>query len=327
MSVLKTTLMAVALCASISPRLSACEACANYAAPSTLGGDNDSWHMSFFSRYSVMDQRIDGTDTLSDNGEEIKSWYNIATLGYSVSPSVHLDVSLPILSRDFTQLEGGQLVSGSESGIGDLNLRANWTAHLNKGADSAQALTLIAGIKAPTGDTDRLDDGSGHHEEDESSHDTMGDGHHGASAISGHDLTLGSGSWDVIAGIDWQHEQEAYFTGIRALYYLRTEGDHDYQFSDDFFVTAHIGRILMTKDDCSLSGRIGLSGEFRDADEQNGEKIEHTDLESIYGTGTLTATHKAWIAELGVDIPIRQHVADVTLVPEFRTRAAIGVQF
>ncbi len=336
MSVLKISLTAVVLAAISSSQLFACEACVSYSAPSSLEGDSGDWHMSFFSRYSVLDQRLDGSDTLADNGEEITSWYNIATLGYSLSPKVQLNLAVPILSRDFTKLDDGHFVSGSESGLGDMNLRASWTTILSKVDDTAQALTLTAGIKAPTGDTDRLDEGSDHeeeghgsmgHDEVDSSQDAMDSGHHGSSAISGHDLTLGSGSWDVFAGIQWRHEQEAFSADAKILYYLRTEGDHGYQYSDDVFVTAHIGRALLSTDTGSLRGRVGLSGEFRDADEQYGEKIEHTDLDSIYGTATFTVSHNAWIAELGVDIPIYEHVADVTLVPEFRTRAAIGVQF
>jgi len=345
----------VALAILLVAKTEACETCAVYSPPELrkllLGEHNDDAKLNWFTRYSKLDQRINGTREEPNMGEEIDSFINQLSLEYALTPKLKAQISVPYLHRDFKRLQDGALVSDDESGVGDISVLGKFKICETEKSDRSLIVTLLAGLKTPTGDSDRLGE-TDHHEESAGAHghgaeesaghgteeaaghgseESAGHGHssagHAESAISGHDVALGSGSWDVFGGIKAEWASDNWLADLMAQYYLRTEGDFDYEFADDLYVSADVGRILVQKDEFAMSLRGGILGEFRDADEQNGVKIDHTKLDSWYAIVTAAAAWQAFTAEFGVDFALDQDSGAATLVPDERFRISAGVYF
>jgi hypothetical protein len=329
----------LALATLLVVRTEACETCAVYSPPelrNLLSGEHDyNAKLNWFTRYSKLDVRLNGTSEEPNMGEEIDSYINQLSLEYVVTPKLKAQISVPYLHRDFKRLQDDVLVSDDESGIGDISVLGKYRICKTEKNDTSFMVTLLAGIKTPTGDSDRLGEAD-HHEEPGSAHghdaeESTGPGGesegHAESAISGHDVALGSGSWDVFGGIKAEWAANNWLADLMAQYYLRTEGDFNYELADDLYVSADVGRILVQESDFAMSLRGGILGEFRDADKQNGVKINHTALDSWYAIVTAAAAWQAFIGELGVDFALDQDSGDATLVPDERFRISAGVFF
>jgi len=334
------------LCLAASP-VAACETCALYSPPSQrflLKQDHESpYKLNWFTRYSTLDTRLNGARETDAHGEEIKSYINQLSLEYKAAPRLRAQLSLPILCRDFKAREGEHLQSDNESGPGDLSLIGKYTLHDAAMEEGQLTITLVGGLKTPTGNTDRI--GVNHAHNDEATHEAAS-GHdsgeadhhtgetggadehaHGTSAISGHDVTLGSGSWDLFGGVQAEYSRNNWSLDGMIQHYWRSEGDYDYTFADDLYISAHIGRILIQKNNVALGLRTGVLGEFRDADEQGGMAIEHTRLDSWYVDLTATLATGSFIGEAGVDLPLEQESGAATLVPDARFRLSAGIFF
>jgi hypothetical protein len=343
---MKTTI-SIILVAMSAYQAAACETCALYSPPSQrflLNQDRKQpYKLNWFTRYSTLDTRLTGTRETDAHGEEIKSYINQLSLEYKVAPRLHAQLSLPILSRDFKAREGEHLQPDDESGPGDLSVIGKYILRETTLKEGHLTVTLVGGLKTPTGNTDRI--GAHHAHDDEAAHETAsepdsgeadhhteeagdaGEHAHGTSAISEHDVTLGSGSWDPFGGVQAEYSRNNWSLDGMVQYYWRSEGDYDYTFADDLYISAHIGRILIRKNNVALGLRAGVLGEFRDADEQGGVAIEHTALDSWYVDLTATLAAGSFIGEAGVDLPLEQESGAATLVPDARFRLSAGIFF
>jgi len=358
------------------------------------------WRFNFFTRHAELDQRIDGTRKSDNMGEELDSFIHQLSLSYAPSSRFSLHLNLPYYDREYTRLESGSLTRDKESGFGDLSAYVRLPVFRSSNRDRRFKVTAIVGVKAPTGNTDRLredhdhgghsrssshdshdsdaghnshdedthmegehEDGDSHSDAEPSSHDhdehrthdadehsthsdehssskemthsghmdtaaeSSGHAHSDESAIHAHQLALGSGSWDAIVGLRADYEQGLWFADAMALGYIRTEGDHDYHYADDLYLSSHVGRVLHRTPVSELRLRGGILGEFRDADEQGGVSIDHSEFTAYYAQGTLIYSAGALSGELGIDLPIEQESGAPSLVPESRIRASFGVNF
>ncbi|MFT5125619.1 MAG: hypothetical protein ACI97B_004270 [Verrucomicrobiales bacterium] len=315
----------------------ACETCALYSPPGRSfllqQPSDESFKLNLFTRYATLDNRLDGRHEMDNHGEEIESFIHQLSLGYVVSPKLKAQLSLPYLRRDFTFRDGDHLHHDDESGFGDLSVIGRYTLHESKRENGSLSVSLIGGLKTPTGDSDRLRSRHDHAEanthmeegHEEAAHEV--EASHDASAISGHDVTLGSGSWDLIGGIKTEFSQNDWILDGMVQYYWRTEGDHDYTFADDLYLSAHAGRIVYRQQNTAIGLRVGILGELRDADTQGGIALQHTQLDAWYADLTATLAHGAFLGEAGVDLPLEQDSGATTLVPDARLRLSVGFFF
>src|SRR5262249_28261155 len=132
--------------------------------------------------------------------------------------------NLPVIYRSFRRIEEGVVQSGTESGIGDVVLLGNYVVLRKDKEDWSLAWQVLGGVKFPTGDSDRL---GGELEEG----DETGGGPQ--SAVHGHDIALGSGSYDGIIGTEFYARWRRFFFTTGAQYAIRTEGDFNYKYAND----------------------------------------------------------------------------------------------
>lgn len=125
-------------------------------------------------------------------------------LGYNFSARLGLSLNTPYIAHHFKRFQlsptGIGTEEGSVSGFGDIALVGRWMLINKTSMKSAVNLNLLAGVKFPTGDVGRIREevtkakaynalvgGSGVHQ-------------HEFGGVHEHDLALGSGSYDAIAG-------------------------------------------------------------------------------------------------------------------------------
>src|SRR4051812_27386544 len=115
--------------------------------------------------------QLDGEEVPNPTDQHLNSSITQLVAGYSITPRFAVQVDLPVIFRSFQRPRGFAIEHGSESGIGDASLIANFNAiRWEKGGSRSVAfddpksprmqitpaefgfvLDLFSGVKAPTG--------------------------------------------------------------------------------------------------------------------------------------------------------------------------------
>lgn len=293
------------------------------------------WYSSLFQQYSDF-------GTLQEDGEEIddeadqalRSAISQFVVGYQFNRRFGVQTNVPLIDRSFRRPEGEAIERGSESGVGDLSLLAHYRVLQRANQNQLVMLHLLGGVKAPTGNSDRLGEEleEGHREEGgehalSSKHD--GEEHHEAvSGVHGHDLALGSGSWDGVVGATGYFRQGRFFANASVHYVARQEGDFDYRFANDTSWTFAPGFYLWLSSEGSFTLAAQVSGEKKGQDSLAGEVLDDTAIDSIYAGPALSLSRGNHLfTELDVDLPIQQENSAVQIVQDYRVRFAFTWRF
>jgi hypothetical protein len=148
------------------------------------------------------------------------------------------------------------------------------------------------------------------------------------SGVHGHDLALGTGSFDGIFGasinLRWKR---VFFTG-EVQYVVRGDGDHDYDYANDFQWTAGPGFTLIDRESHTLSFQFICSGETKGEDEFRGRKADDTSITQVFIGPKFSGTWRdRFAAEFALDVPVHQYNSGVQVVPDYRIRASINWMF
>ncbi len=290
-----------------------------------------------FSRFATL--KDDGKE-IPNPGERMNSAITQLFLGYDFSSRFGLQLNLPIIARDFRRIENGRLANGNETGLGDMSLIGiarpfSWVTE-----KSVLRFTLIGGLKFPTGDSDRLN------EELEEGHDAVADAHAGhdhepapanaehdagelgPSGIHGHDLALGSGSFDgIIGGSVFASWSRLYFESS-IQYAIRTEGSIDYRYANDLTWSGGPGVFALLAHDHTLAFAAVVTGEHKGNDTLKGVSAADTGITAVYmGPGITFTWGTSLAADVEADFPILQDNTSVQLVPDYRLRGGVSWRF
>lgn len=262
---------------------------------------------------------------------------------YDFSDSFGLQVSLPYVNRRFTRFHDEMLHSGTEAGIGDMTIIGRYNALQLRDEDTLFNVQLLGGVKVPTGDSDRLKEElavEGIHPMEEmdvyapitavSRHE----GHdHGEGAVPGavhgHDLALGSGSFDYPLGITILAEKGRLFAKGGIIYTVRTAGDHDYQYADDLQWDFGPGYYVHLDHDSNIAARVVLSGENKSKDSGQGGAIQSdTGITSLFiGPELDFMVGEALTGEIALDLPADINNSGTQAVASYRMRTALTYRF
>jgi len=220
----KTFIGALGLCLAAGIHTFACDVCAIYTATEAQGESKTGWFAGVaeqFTRFGTL--QFEGSEVTNPIGQRLDSSITQAILGYSFTERFSLQANLPFIYRSFKRPEGFRIDEGTESGLGDVSLLGKFLL-LRKDTEAVTFIwNALGGVKFPTGDSSRI-------REELNEVVIVGAPESG---IHGHDLTLGSGSFDGIAGTSFYLRlKHALVTG-GLQYSIRTEGDFDYQFAND----------------------------------------------------------------------------------------------
>src|SRR5262245_44402782 len=193
---MKVFCLSVCLAGGLAAPAFGCDVCAVYAARQARGEIGSGFFTGVaeqFTHFGTLQE--DGHEVSNPADQFLDSSITQLLLGYNFMDRFGIQFNAPLIYRSFRRLEDGSIDKGTESGLGDVSLLANWIPYHREKMHYPFAWHILGGIKFPTGDTDRL--GEELEEEPEMHHDGED---HDASGIHGHDLTLGSGSFDGIVG-------------------------------------------------------------------------------------------------------------------------------
>ena len=212
----------------------------------------------------------------------------------------------------------GGIEHGTAAGLGDVSLVGTVVPWRVDRRDFNITTTILGGVKFPTGNPDRLE------EEFNEVENPVGP----PSGIHGHDLTLGSGSYDGIVGgsfyVRWRHA----FLSASTQYAIRTEGAFDYQFANDLTWLGGPGYYLVLNDDWTLSLQAIVSGEYKGMDIFQGEKADDTAVTSVYLGPALSFTWRDKLsATLAADLPVSIYNSSFQTVPNYRIRGGLTWHF
>src|SRR5713101_8292017 len=218
------------LCGCYTPQLEAMPGMESMSSPSWLAG----W-------YAAVSEQFTHFGTLQFNGDEIDnptgqyldSSITQLVAGYDITSRFALQINLPLIYREFKRPEGFDIDRGTVAGLGDVSLLLKTVAfHYSSPArrtfevegknpiaiehepDLIASAILLTGIKFPTGDSSRLE---------EEFHEVEIPGAP-ESGIHGHDLTLGTGSYDGVFGEQTSLRYKNVFFETNVQFTLRGDG-------------------------------------------------------------------------------------------------------
>ena len=330
---------------------SACDVCAVYTATEQRESRTGPFLgvAEQFTHFGTLRRGGDEVDNPLD--EKIDSSITQVIFGYAPIPDLSLQVNLPVIHRSFRRVEEGVARSDDETGIGDLSFLAQYSLWTHVTEQSLVRFTILGGVKFPTGDGDRLAEelGEGHEAEAEG---TEAEAHvelaaralsvaqsvrfHAGhqhedeieSGVHGHDLALGSGSYDGIFGARVFASHDRAFATASVQYALRTEGDFDYAYADDLTWSGGPGYFLWLEHDRSLGLQASLSGETKGKDELAGARLDDTALTALYvGPGLLFTWGSSLGADLVGELPVIQNNTALQIVADYRIRGGLSWRF
>src|SRR5437588_2812073 len=245
-------------------------------------------------------------------------------------------MNLPLIYREFKRPDGFQIDRGTVSGLGDISLLLKTVLfHYASSArrsfefegknpvavehepDFTVSAILLTGIKFATGDSSRLE---------EEFHEVEIPGAP-ESGIHGHDLTLGTGSYDGIFGEQTALRYRNIFFETNIQFTLRGDGAHQYHFANDLNWSGGPGYYFVRQRDVIVGLQLVISGEHKDVDRFRGKPAEDTGITSNFLGPRIIASWRRWSAELGVDLPVSIDNTALQVVPNYRLRGGISLQF
>jgi hypothetical protein len=314
---LKTTTTSVITAILFGAGASACDMCA-CELPLISLENKKGWHVGVSEQYTRFGSlQMDGHGIADPADQYLNSSITQVFIGYDLTKSLGVQVTVPMIYRSFRRAEGGAVETGDVSGFGDVSLLAHWTPARVERGDFLFTGRLLAGIKLPTGDSDRVL---------EEANEDEGGGP--PSGVHGHDLALGTGSVDGIIGADLHMQWKRAFLDAGIEFVARGDGRHDYDFADDLNWRTSAGAVALKGKDFNLALAVEFAGGTKGEDVFRGVRASDTSATVIYMGPRVIATWRERLhADVAVSFPIVRENSGVQSVPDYRIQASVGWQF
>ena len=281
--------------------------------------------------------QLDGEEVANPTGQYLDSSITQLVAGYSFNSRFALQINVPLIYRSFERPEGFAIDRGTESGLGDISLLGKFvlfhtTAGENRSVnvddpksphfekhepDFTASALLIGGIKFPTGGTQRLK---------EEFNEVIVPGAP-ESGIHGHDLTLGTGSYDAIIGGQTSMRYKSFFFQADSQFTLRGDGAHQYNFANDLSWSGGPGYYFVRNRRMIVGLQFACSGEHKDVDRFRGQPAEDTGITSVFLGPRLLVSRGKFSAEFAAEFPVSIDNTALQVVPDYRLRASFAVRF
>jgi hypothetical protein len=294
--------------------------------------------------YAAIGEQFTRFATLQSDGHEVPNpvgqYENSSTTqfvsGYSINSRFAFQINVPLIYREFKRPEGFAIDRGTVSGLGDVSLLLKTVVFhyasparrsfefdgknpvaVDHEPDFTVSAILLTGIKFPTGNSSRLE---------EEFHEAEIPGAP-ESGIHGHDLTLGTGSYDGVFGEQSSLHYKDVFFETNVQFTLRGDGLHQYHFANDLVWGGGPGYYFIRSRDTIFGLQCVVSGEYKDVDRFRGKKAEDTGITSVFLGPRLVASRGRWSAEIAAELPVAVENTALQVVPDYRLHGGISVQF
>jgi hypothetical protein len=281
--------------------------------------------------------QLDGSEVANPTGQYLASSITQLVGGYSFNSRFALQINLPLIYRSFERPEGFVIDRGTESGLGDISLLGKFVLFHHESGGRAElkfddpknphfeshepdftiSSVLLGGVKFPTGNTSRL-------KEEFVEIEIPGAPESG---IHGHDLTLGTGSYDAILGGQVSLRYKSFFFEADTQFTWRGDGAYDYNFANDISWSGGPGYYFVRTPQTIVGLQLACSGEHKGTDTFRGEPAADTGITSVFLGPRLLVSRGKLSAEIGIDIPVSIDNTALQAVPDYRLRASLGLRF
>jgi hypothetical protein len=281
--------------------------------------------------------QLDGHEVDNPTGQHLDSSITQLVGGYSFNSRFALQINLPLIYRSFERPEGFAIDRGTESGVGDVSLLGKFVLfHHESGGhaslkfadpknphfqshdpDFTASALLLGGVKFPTGATSRLK---------EEFNEVAVPGAP-ESGIHGHDLALGTGSYDGILGGQFSLRYKSFFFQADTQFTARGDGAHQYNFANDLSWSGGPGFYVVRSRQTIVGLQVVCSGEHKDVDRFRGQPAEDTGITSVFLGPRFIVSHGKLSAELAAELPVSIDNTALQVVPDYRLRATFAVRF
>jgi hypothetical protein len=294
--------------------------------------------------YGAISEQFTHFGTVLENGREVSNptgQYENSSItqliaGYTINDRFGLQLNIPLIDREFKRPEGFAIDRGTVSGLGDISLMLQTVAFryssgarkefdvsgknpvaIEREPDFAVSVVLLTGLKLPTGDSGRL-------KEEFHEHDVPGAAPNG---IHGHDLTLGTGSYDGLFGETTSLRYKGFFAEANVQFTLRGDGLHQYHFANDIQWDGGPGYYVVRNRETIVGLQFIVSGEHKDVDRFRGAPATDTGITSVFVGPRMVASYRRWSAQVEVDLPVLIENTARQVVSDYRLRGGISFQF
>ncbi|MBI3881629.1 MAG: hypothetical protein HY301_16395 [Verrucomicrobia bacterium] len=329
------TLLGLALGASLLPGARACELCAIYGADAARPDAARGWTGSVSEQYThYATLQINSRRISLPDQDYLNQSVSHVVVGYNFSGRFGLSANLPIVYNQFKRFDFQPPFNvreqGSTSGIGDVAFVARWSPLRKVEMEYTAVLNLLAGVKFPTGNADRVRAEvatsrlfdtffpPGH-----STHDSLA-----FSGVHDHMLAPGSGSYDGIFGVTLNTRRGRVTFNAQAQYYLRTPGAAGFEFGDETMVSGGPGYYLLLRDNCTLNLAFNGYYESQAMARIDGRESTHTGMKVWYVGPLLTFTLGEHLsANAAVDVPLSVSNSGLQVTPNYRVHGGFNWRF
>ena len=320
----------------------ACDLCSIYNSVESQKPQDNTFRLSIAEQITVFDDvQFQGHHVDNIGNQHLESSTTQLVGSYDFTDRFSLQLNLPYINRRFKRIENGEAQTGTEAGIGDITLLAKIVPFNYKSSGSTVSIQLFGGLKLPTGSSDRLKEEL---EEEEPDHGSDLEAHssslisrHGGvnhgddkipSAIHGHDLALGSGSYDFPIGANLFAQLDKFLLLGNLQYVFRTEGDHYYEYANDLTYNITPSYYVALKHNYTIAVGANLSGEYKGKDTGKDGIAGDTGIRSLFlGPQIIFTANDKLSGQLGYDIPLDINNTEFQAVPSYRLRAALTYRF
>ena len=302
-------------CASLA-EISACDLCAVYNANNAQSARGFTFTVAEqFVPYDTL--LLEGDEVSVPNPDYLDESITHLVPAYNLTERIGVGLNVPIVYRRFRRTafqvapdNSTSIIteSGTVFDLGDISLIGRLSFLQIKEMTHEIAINLLAGVKFPTGKTERLEDevrqarrydafaGPGH------VHDVLGVP---LGSVHQHELSPGSGSFDGVFGVTLNTRMDRWFFRSEAQYYLRTEGAADFSHGDELILSGGPGAFALLHKDYTLSLQANAVYQTEARAKLDGEKSNHTGMTAWYLGPQLALSWGArFSANAGIDLPL-----------------------
>jgi hypothetical protein len=304
---MKLWISAVLAGAAAQPALG-CDLCSIYAATQAQTGSGRGFFGGVAEQFTQIGAVYDDGHKIASEGQYIHSSVSQVFDGYNFNDRLSVQLNLPVIYRTY----GSDTQHATVSGIGDMSLTGIYKVYEKFEESFTFNWTVLGGVKFPTGDSSKLNTPDADLPE----------------GIGGHDLALGSGSFDGIAGTGVYGRWKSGFLTASVQYAIRSEGDFEHRYANDLTWIGGPGVYLGLTHDYTIAFQALVSGETKGKDTFGGVPDPDSAETLLYLGPQINFTWRNKLsAQLAADLPVYRDNSGTQVLPNYRIRAAFTWRF
>lgn len=288
--------------------------------------------------------QLNGKEVPNVFGQKLNSVTTNLYVGFQPLAWLGGQVNVPLVYKDYQRIYGDFIERGSVSGMGDTSFLLSVQPLLKFFPDSLIGVSAFGGIIFPTGDINELKRDLFTTPPCSQTRTTgttaFRQGHAGhagvsaennctnapTSAIHGHELSLGTGAFAAVTGLQARTTMHRIYAQGGIQYVMNTTNDFGYKFGNNLSWDVQAGAYPLLSHTYSLALGAVLAGFDKQFDTYLGFRDSATRSTEISAGPEIRFTlGKFFLLKAGADFPLFNHNSDLQSVADFRVHSSLGL--